>query len=58
MTERGAPGDCKDCGPYLEILNYMEELVMLFLEGRKRYRRQAATPCSGASPEAMTILCL
>lgn len=27
----------------------MEELPTLFLEGRKRYGRQAATPCSGAS---------
>lgn len=48
-TESGAPGGCKDRGGYLEILSYMEELAMLCLEGRKRYGRQAATPCSGAS---------
>lgn len=31
------------------IFSCMEELPTLFLEGRKRYGRQAATPCSGAS---------
>lgn len=30
------------------IFNCMDELAMLFLEGRKRYGRQAVTPCSGA----------
>lgn len=31
------------------IFNCMEELPMLFLEGKKRYGRQAVTPCSGAN---------
>lgn len=31
------------------IFNCMEEPATLLLEGRKRYGRQAATPCSGAS---------